>query len=98
MNDANPVGKLMHDFRCTSADNMYYNILADRVRYFKENERGRESMCKLLEDMRNETEIKRSESIALNLLEIGKMSVEEIASATGLTVECVNNLAGGMTS
>jgi hypothetical protein len=101
-NDDNPIGKLMHDFRCTSADNMYYPVLADRVRYFKENERGKESMCKMMEDMRNEAakkaEDKRNETIALNLLEIGKMSIEEIASATGLTVDCVNKLAEGVTS
>ena len=30
-----PVGKLMHDFSCTDAKEMYYGILADRVRFSK---------------------------------------------------------------
>lgn len=47
------LGKLMHDFRCTEADDMHYPILANRVRYFKENKEGIESMCKVMEDMRN---------------------------------------------
>lgn len=47
------LGKLVHDFKCNSADNMYYDVLANRVRYFKE-EGGVQSMCKILEDMRNE--------------------------------------------
>ena len=45
----------MHDFSCTNADDMYYNILADRVRYFKEDQKGVASMCKAMEDMRKET-------------------------------------------
>ncbi len=31
------LGQLMHDFSCTSAEEMHYQILADRVRYFKED-------------------------------------------------------------
>lgn len=50
------LGKLVHDFKCNSADNMYYDVLANRVRYFKE-EGGVQSMCKILEDMRNEAAI-----------------------------------------
>ncbi|MCD7847566.1 MAG: PD-(D/E)XK nuclease family transposase [Oscillospiraceae bacterium] len=53
-NDSTPIGKLIHDFHCTSADDMHYEILADRVRYFKETEGGQENMCKLMEDFRDE--------------------------------------------
>ena len=35
-NDENPVGKLLHDLRCTDASKMYYEILADSVSHFKE--------------------------------------------------------------
>ncbi len=31
----------MHVFFCTSADDMNYKELADKVRYFKEDEKGR---------------------------------------------------------
>jgi predicted thioesterase len=46
-NDA--IGKLVHDFRCSNADDMYYSQLADGVRYYKEVERGEEKMNELLE-------------------------------------------------
>ena len=48
------LGKLMHDFSCTNAEDMNYSVLADRVRYFKEDEKGVSTMCKAMEDMRNE--------------------------------------------
>ena len=34
---------------------MYYEVLADRVHYFKEDEKGVAVMCKAMEDMRNES-------------------------------------------
>lgn len=51
------LGRLVHDFDCTEAKDMYYKELADRVRYFKETEKGVESMCRTMEVMRNEAEI-----------------------------------------
>ena len=44
----------MHDFSCTDAKDMYNKVLADRVRYFKEDERGVEIMCREMEIMRNQ--------------------------------------------
>ena len=52
--DETSLGKLMHDFSCIDAKDMYYQVLADRVRYFKEDEKGVTFMCKVMEDMRNE--------------------------------------------
>ena len=34
---------------------MNYKLLAERARYFKETEEGRQTMCKIMEDMRNKT-------------------------------------------
>ncbi len=36
----NPVGKLMHDFSCPEPSWMYYDELADRVRFYKETREG----------------------------------------------------------
>ena len=44
----------MHDSLGTDASDMKYPILAERVRYFKEDEKGVATMCKAMEDMRNE--------------------------------------------
>ena len=52
--DETKLGRLMHDFSCTDAKDMYNKVLADRVRYFKEDERGVEVMCREMEIMRNQ--------------------------------------------
>lgn len=52
--DETALGKLMQDFYCTEPAEMNYKILADRVRYFKEDERGVAVMCRVMEKMRDE--------------------------------------------
>lgn len=52
--DESPVGRLMHDFSCTDPDSMNYALLADRVRYFKEDKEGIQIMCKIFEDFGRE--------------------------------------------
>lgn len=67
---------------------MHYKILADRTRYFKEDEKGVAAMCKIMEEL---IDSDKRES-ALRLLKLGKLSNEEIANGLGLTVEVVNAL------
>ena len=38
--DDTPLVMLMHDFKCTNPDDMYYDLLRVRVKYFKEDKRG----------------------------------------------------------
>ena len=45
------IGKLMHDFSCTEPDDMNYEALAEKARYFKQDEKGVAVMCKILEEM-----------------------------------------------
>lgn len=52
--DESPVGRLMYDFSCTNPDDMNYALLADRVRYFKEDKEGVQTMCKIIEDYAQE--------------------------------------------
>lgn len=49
------IGYLMNDFRESDPSRMHYPLLAERTRYFKETEEGRNAMCKVIEDMRNES-------------------------------------------
>lgn len=86
------VGKLMHDFRCKKASEMHYEPLAEKVRYFKENEGGRETMCKIVEDLREEAREEERNNVAIRLLQGGKLSVDEIASAAELTVREVKKI------
>lgn len=81
MKDDTALGQLMHDFACTSADEMHYQILADRVRYFKEDKEGVATMCKIMEDMKNEAAKRNSIETARVLLAMGKLSYEEIAQS-----------------
>lgn len=82
------LGHLMHDFVCSSAERMYYATLAERVRYFKEEQKGVVAMCKALEEMRKNERIE----VAQRLLKNGKLSYEDIAMVTNLTLEEVKAL------
>lgn len=92
-NSATELGKLMHDFFCTNPDDMHFKQLADKVRYFKEDERGVAAMCKVMEDMRNETAWKTKAESVLRWLDMG-LSYEQIAKGEGLTIEQVREIAG----
>ena len=74
--DESPIGILMHDFSCTDAKDMKYRTLAERVRYFKEDEKGVAAMCKAMEDMRNEAKLEERKEIACSLLVDGELSYE----------------------
>ena len=50
-----PLGKLMHDFMCSNPDEMYSKKLAERARYLKSDPKGVEIMCKVMEEMRDES-------------------------------------------
>ncbi len=52
--DGTELGKLIHDFFCEDPGDMNYSVLADRVRYFKEDTKGVRTMCKVIEEMRKE--------------------------------------------
>lgn len=43
-----PLGRLMYDFSCTDPSYMNYDLLADRVRYFKEDSEGIQAMCEII--------------------------------------------------
>lgn len=90
------LGKLMHDFNCTQASDMNFELMADRTRYLKENPKGVKEMCRIMEDMRNES-LKEGiregmKEAALRMLAAGKYALEEIANISGLSLEEVNQL------
>ena len=79
----------MHDFRCSNADDMFCELLAEKTRYYKENPKGVSGMCKLMEDRVIDTKIQ----IALNMILKGKYSLEEIAEMTELTLSDVEEIS-----
>ena len=44
------IGKLMHDFLCSNAAEMYFDILKRQVSQFKNSDEGRRIMCKAVEE------------------------------------------------
>ncbi len=91
-----PIGRLMHDFSCTDAADMYYGKLAERVRFFKESKEGIQIMCRAMEDMRDQSlrEGMRAgkKEVAKKMLEDGTITKEKIAEFVGLSVDEVEKL------
>ncbi|MCR5288337.1 MAG: hypothetical protein K6D93_10385 [Saccharofermentans sp.] len=92
----------MSDFFCTEAKDMCYKELSDRVRQYKETEKGVDTMCDIWDEVRNEG---INEGIANNqlvtaqkLLANGKLSYEEIAECSGLSLDKVRELAGNQSA
>ncbi len=87
--DETEIGKLMHDFFCQNAEDMNYEVLAERVSYFKNETGGVDNMCRISEEIRRDT----AEEIALKMLRESNLSIEKIAEITSLTVDEVRALA-----
>ena len=90
--DESQLGRLMHDFSCKNPNDMCFSVLANRVRYFKEDTKGVATMCRAFEEVREEGERRKAIEAAKRLLSGGKLSYEEIADAMGLSVEEVKAL------
>lgn len=90
--DDSAIGKLMHDFSCTDADDMHFELLADTTRYLKENPKGVREMCKVMEDLRDESyaegRMEQARLTAKNLKMHG-LTLEQIAEAVGFDIETV---------
>ena len=83
--DDTELGKLMHDFSCTDAKDMHYKILADRVRYFKEDAKGVEAMCRAMEDMRKEAVAEDRLKTLRNLMKNLGLTAEQALVAMGIS-------------
>ena len=93
-----PLGRLMHDLHCKNADEMYSEVLAQRVTELKETAEGSESMCEALEKLVQEFvqegetrgETKKAKETAKSLSKEG-MPVKKIAQILGEDKETVRN-------
>lgn len=100
--DDSDIGKLMHDFNCTDASDMNFELLAEKTRYLKENPKGVREMCKVMEDLREESyaegraegmeqgKIEQAMVMAQKLSRKGN-SIEEIAELVGFSTAAVKN-------
>lgn len=69
------LGRLMHDFNCTEAEDMHFSLMAERTKYLKENPEGVSIMCKAMEEMRNDTVIET----LISLVKKGLITVKDAA-------------------
>ena len=94
MKENTDLGRLMHDFHCTKAEDMYSKVLAERVRVLKETQEGVEIMCKEMDKIYKAGELigeergkeKGKYETAMKLLELGARE-DMIAEAVGHSVE-----------
>ena len=87
-------GKLMHDFFCIDPDDMNYKELADKVRYFKEDEKGVAAMCKVMEDMRNDTARQTTVNHIRDIMTNLKLTVEQAMDALNIPESQRNTYIG----
>ena len=87
------LSKLMRDFFCTDPDDMHFKPLAEKARYYKTSEEGVASMCRSIEEMRNQVAWEKTVEIAQRMLGTD-LTFEQIAHYTGMTVEQVHEIAG----
>ena len=88
-NIQHPVGRLMHDFFCTRAEDMLSPVLAAEVRYLKETERGQGQMSRIMEEVMHNDRVET----ARQMLAEGD-SPEKVSRCTRLPLEEVQELAG----
>ncbi len=102
------IGKLMHDFLCSNAAEMYFDLLKRRVSEFKDSEEGRHYMCEAMERIKAEgivegVERGKAEGIAegkrenmfataKRMLKDGVLALKDIARYTGLSLAQVKKL------
>ena len=94
------LSQLMHDFFCTDPDDMHFKALAEKARFFKQDEKGVAAMCKVMEDMRNEAAREAAIVAAWQTkvesvhrwLNMG-LSFEQIAKGEDLSIEQVQEIA-----
>lgn len=109
-NNEDSIGKLMHDFRCRKADDMFYEPLARQVRHYKETGGGQRKMSRVIEELVEKRSEKRAMELAGKLAEelaeklaeerAGKMAAEMMEKAAGertekMTQNAIDMLADG---
>ena len=90
----------MKDFFCRDPDKMNYKVLADRVRYFKKDEKGGAAMSRIMDEVREEgiaigREAGKEEAnkiSAFKLIKAGKISYEDARELWGLTPEEIDKV------
>ena len=54
-NDHTALGRLVHDFSCLNPKDIYDETFKEFVKRYKETEEGIQTMCSVMEELRNES-------------------------------------------
>ena len=90
--DDTELGRLMHDFHCKNAEEMYNSILAERVRELKETSEGVDYMCAAMDQIYQEGMevgiVKAKKETVISLAAMG-FSADKIAQVVKLQIQLV---------
>ena len=87
----------MHDFSCENPDDMINPLLRERVRFLKENEGGKDSMCEIMENLMEKRSRNDRIECARKAIKEGKNSIEDISRILDIPLSTVQELASSMT-
>ena len=99
------IGRLMHDFFEADKSKMFYDEIAENVRFHKQEEKGVTTMCRIFEEYgderaaiaraegRAEAIAEKSFEVAEKMIRQNKMTLEEIADISDLPLERVKEIA-----
>ena len=91
------IGRLMADFSARTAEEMHYAELAEKMRFHKQQTKGVEQVCRIVEEYGNERAAealaKRNVVFAEKLLCDGSLSLEKIADIADLPLSQVQQIA-----
>lgn len=75
--DETKLGKLMQDFWRKRGEDMNYDVLAERVSFFKEKKEGVNQMCEILDEIKEEGKNEGKIELLVDLVKTGVLSISE---------------------
>ena len=82
------IGRLMHDFRCKEAKEMYNEVLAKRVERIKTKKEGEREMGKILDEIKNKGIMEGEQrGLLIGREETKILSIQSIMENLNLTVQ-----------
>lgn len=86
-----PIGRLVHDFKCQKSEELYYDPLRKSFHHFKETDEGRNDMCQLVEEYADKKAEKKEENTWIeaikSVMDKMKYSAEEAMDLINVPVE-----------
>ena len=95
--DDTVLGRLMHDFYCKDAEDIHSEILAKRVYELKETQEGVDTMCREMDQISKEGEMKAKKETAINMKKKG-YSDSTIADLLEVGLNIVQQWVSGVVS